>query len=486
MAKEKMRISIKNKILLSFYIIIFVLLFSQIIFNLFFAEKAYIEYNSQVMETAFTELAQSYDGSIDSIEVAAAQYEENHNMSIVINGSNGVKYVTFDRIFNDMNMMDVMAKLNPIIDLGDVAYSYEPTVQIIQRHEQDVPNLLIMGSFDYEGERLDITISLPMASIEQSVDVFSRSTTVISLFVLLITTVVSAYISRTISKPITDIEKVASSLETLDFSQKANEDVTSIELHSLSKSINSMSKKLEQSIEELNLANEKLQADIDVQKKVDDMRKQFVANVSHEMKTPLALLQMYAENLKMNIDGLDKDYYLDTIIEESENLNNMVVSMLDISQIESGLSQMQMEDFSLSELVKSVTAKIEVLLQDVVIEAEIEDGIEILGDRKYLEQAMKNLLTNAGEHTPKDCKIQVSLKRAGKRAVFTVHNDGSHIADEDIESIWQSFYRSDKARVRHSKNVGLGLHITKTIVEKHNGKCEVKNTETGVEFKLTL
>ena len=472
--------------ILSFSLLVSLMLLAQIIFNLFFVEDVYLSNKCNAMEDLFQVVKSDYDGSVDTIETIVYPYEEQHNMNILIEQDTNLIYASYHRYLDGNITNSPMPKLRPDMQIERKYYSENPVTTISMPKPNDMSSLCLLGTFQYNNEEVLITIFLPMASIESSVDVFTRSSTVISLVVLLIGIIISIILSKSITKPISEMEQVASHLEQLDFSNHVNENVSSSELHSLAKSINSMSTQLETSVLDLNHANETLKSDIDSQKQVEDMRRQFVANVSHEMKTPLALLQMYASNLKLNIETLDKEYYLDTIIEETEILNDMVISMLQISAIESGLSAMQFEMFSMSDLCDTVIAKTGLLLESFALQTSIQSDIFILGDKKYLEQAMVNFITNAADHTQNGDVVCISLSKAGESMIFSVFNQGSHIEKSEIPHIWDTFYRSDKARVRESKNVGLGLHIVKIIVEKHNGACYANNYKNGVLFEMSI
>ncbi len=484
-----MKTTIRNKILISFTALLSIVFFSQIVFNIFFAEDYYLSHKSKVIEDGYHDLVSAFDGTEQSIEDIALYMENAHNIDILIVYNQGVFYNSshrsLDRINPNFNN-DVPFPRLPDDFIERFTFDNNPSTQY--KPSKMVPNdiLELSNAFKYNGEDVYIMLSLPIASISEATDILSSSSIYISLSALLISIILCLFVSNSISKPINSIQQVAYKLANLDFSNNLNENISTKELSSLSHSINSMSSQLETTINELNKANEKLQEDIDYQKQIDEMRKEFVGNVSHEMKTPLALLQMYAENLKNNADKIDKDYYCDTIIEETENLSNMVSSMLDISSIESGLSQMHMNNMSLSDLTVSLIAKVSPLTEGYNLSTMVQPDISVIGDVKYLEQAMKNFITNAVDHTTAGNKISISLEKQDSLAVFTVYNEGSSIAQSDTHKLWQSFYRVDKARTRSGNNVGLGLHIVRTIIEKHGGSYSCRNINDGVEFTFTL
>ncbi len=337
------------------------------------------------------------------------------------------------------------------------------------------------------GETISVEMFLPTASIENSVRFFTNSNAVISLIIIIIGIYISTRIAKSITKPIEKVEKISSNLANLEFDEYLSEESSTKEVESLAKSINRMSKDLKSKIEDLNQANEKLQKDVEYQMQLEQMHREFIANVSHEMKTPLAIMQFYCENLKSDIDGIDKEYYYNTIIEEINRMDEMVKSVLEISSIENGLSKMDLEEMNLSSLVERVVGKMQPLLGEFKIIVEIEKELLVLGDSEYLGQAMKNYINNAASHTLTGGMIQILLTKEGEYAKFKVYNEGKSIQQDQMEHIWESFYKLDKSRVREANtNVGLGLYIVKSIVENHNGLYGVANEDQGVAFEFQI
>ncbi|MFI3170303.1 MAG: ATP-binding protein [Faecalibacterium sp.] len=477
------------------------------------------------MYSAYEQVQAAFDGTLESIEDAASVYESENNIEVMVWQDSLIWYTSYDRFLygSGNHQLNGGAEINLPTITGQVQqtpqtalFELQPSVQTEGRSPQGQTNgdvsqadeldeyrldiqseaqlatqpemqvLHFVDAFEYEGVTYTVTLTLSLDSIESSAEVFSSSSMVISVIALLIGFGYSLILSKSITKPILEMEQIAGQFANLDFSHKANEDVAATELYHLSKSLNSMSTQLEKSITSLNIANEKLKQDIDYQKQVEQMRREFVGNVSHEMKTPLTMLQIYAESLKYNIDSVDKDYYCDTIMEETETLNDLVASMLDISSIESGLSKMQMDEVDLSMLLTSLLGRMRPLFEGYHIAVTIAPDLSLLGDEKYLEQAMKNYITNALEHTEQGKSITICLAKEQEGITYCVENEGAVIPPEVMPRLWDSFYRADKARSRGNKNVGLGLHIVKTVIEKHEGTCDCLNSETGVRFAFWL
>lgn len=470
---------------LCFFALIVGLVFLQYIFVKYFALDYYTYIKSDTMEEGYAELVEGYDGSLESIQKSTQEYEWEHGISyiIVCNGELRYSSRTLEASHLDGYGVDIPER-NPeeLESEGKGAIPKHPNVRIANELQAEEAILQLQAEFLYEEETVTCLMMLPMESIQSSVTILARSNMLIDLVGVAMGIVLAAFLSKTITKPIREIEHVSVQLAELDFSQTANEDEPSKELSNLACSINKMSGKLEESIGALSQANEQLAEELDFHKKAEKMQRDFVGNVSHEMKTPLALLQLYAANLKSDIEGIDKEYYYDTMIEEAGRLSDMVSSMLTMSSVESGICEMNKEHFSYSELCNTLLMKMEPLLTEFQVLIQIESGMEIVGDAKYLEQAMKNYITNATHHTKSGDTIIIEARKEENEVIFRVQNQGMQIEEEELEVIWNSFYRSDRARIRTNQNVGLGLSIVRTIITKHGGTCGVVNVEDGVSF----
>jgi len=477
-----MKISIRSKLMWAFCFLMLLVFISQLVFNLFFAKFYYASYKAVVIEETFYDIKAVYNGEVESILDIILSIENTHAIKITVANKEEIIY---------SSEKDAVEKGFPQ-SRGGRFYNDEMTFSTTPRATiRDIPNeislMRLAGTFQHEKEEIFVSITLPVVSIDSSVEFFTKSNTIISLGVLLIGIIFSVFVSKSITRPIAEIEEVSKKLSQLDFSHNANENIPTKELSSLAININSMSAQLETSISKLQRANAKLQKDIDYQKQIEQMRREFVANVSHEMKTPLSLLQIYSENLKYNVEGIDRDYYCDTIIEETNHLSNMVKSMLDLSSIDNGLCKMNFYPIDFSELCLETLNKTAPIMKDYVVSISIEEGIRVVGDYNFLEQAIKNYISNAISHTAKGDKIDVELRKASTNVEFSIWNEGKAIDSEIIPRIWDSFYKSDQARTRTiDGNVGLGLSIVKTIIEKHEGRYLVVNERGGVKFSFCL
>ncbi len=262
------------------------------------------------------------------------------------------------------------------------------------------------------------------------------------------------------------------------------------EVGELGESINILSEKLEKTISELKSANNELQSDIQNKIQIDEMRKDFLSNVTHELKTPIALIQGYAEGLKDNIneDAESREFYCDVIIDEAMKMNKMVKKLLTLNQIEFGNTPIELDRFELTGLIRSVLASTNILFRqkNVTVHYEPEEEVYVWADEYMIEEVLTNYISNAVHHVSGANIIEVKLIRKESVVRVAVYNTGENIPEEDLDKVWIKFYKVDKARTREYGGSGIGLSIVKAIMDAHNQACGVVNHKNGVEFWFEL
>ena len=336
-----------------------------------------------------------------------------------------------------------------------------------------------------------ILIRTPIQGIKDNVHISNTFITYIGIGTLIIGIIAAFVLSSYISRPIKQLSNIAERMSELDFDIKYDgKDKGEIGL--LGKSMNNMSQKLEENISQLKAANLELQRDIDKKEKLEKMRTDFLSNVSHELKTPIALIQGYAEGLKEGItdDPESMDFYCSVIMDEAAKMNNMVKRLLTLNQIEFGEDELVMERFDINELVKSVAAANELRAsqKELTIQTFMsEEPLYVWADEYKVEEVITNYISNAINHCCNENIIKVNVEQIDKDNVrVTVYNSGKNIPEEDIEHIWEKFYKVDKARTREYGGNGIGLSIVKAIVESMGKQCGVRNVSDGVEFWFDL
>ena len=302
---------------------------------------------------------------------------------------------------------------------------------------------------------------------------------------------VAFFTTRHITKPLQQLTDISKRMVDLDFNAKYESDQSnSYEVEELGNHINRLSENLERTISELKTANVELQDDIEKKIQIDEMRKEFLSNVSHELKTPLALIQGYAEGLQecINDDAESREFYCEVIIDEADKMNRMVKKLLTLNQLEFGNDQVIMERFDMTELIRGVANSTRILMEQKGIRLELENSEEawVWGDEFKVEEVITNYMSNAINHADGEKLIRVFYTRSEDKLRVSVFNTGQPIPEEDIEKIWVKFYKVDKARTREYGGSGIGLSIVKAIMDSFHQRCGVINHEDGVEFWMEL
>ena len=321
--------------------------------------------------------------------------------------------------------------------------------------------------------------------INNSAYIAGEFITIIAAACLVLSLVWIFIFSRRFTKPIAEMSNVTKKMAKLDFSKKVDVK-SSDEIGQLGSSINDMSLTLDNTLRELRLANEKLTDEIELERRLDVMRRAFVANVSHELKTPLSIIGGYAEGLKLNINSASRDSYCDTIIDETERMNRLVQSILELSKYESGQIPFENTEFDIKALCDDMARRILKTRSDIAFENHIRENILVFADKTQTEQILKSYLENALSHTSENGKIALSAEESGDKVKIIVFNTGEQIDPKIMPDIWQSFWRADKSHSREEGRFGLGLSIVRAIVKNAGCSCGVYNTADGVAFWFTV
>ena len=334
--------------------------------------------------------------------------------------------------------------------------------------------LLLDTTLD-DGAKMYIVVE--MQSLTEAIRIFNLfllGTAALSMVIILIMTY---FMSRRFVRPITNMNDVTKKIAKLDFSAKCEVD-TKDELQELGESINALSGSLESTIDDL-------KHELENAKRLEELRKRFVSTVSHDLKTPISLMQGYAIGLKSDLaDQKEKrDYYAEVIAEESERLGVLVNELMDITQLEAGYIKLNTVDFELSDFIQELVDKFRAANPEINIIYE-KPGKEAWcsADVRLTERVAENYLSNALRHAAGKKEITVGIKSKKNYYEVKVKNTGKHIPAESLEEIWNSFYRVDDARSRADGGHGLGLSIVKNIQIAHEMPYAVKNVKDGVEF----
>lgn len=368
-----------------------------------------------------------------------------------------------------------------VVETTDSYNIYKAKDKYINSENFDLVGVLDNGVYCF--------IRMNYESIAETAAVTNNYFAYVGIAVILVEALFILIISGTFTKPLKNMNEVAKRMTELDFDAKASVE-TGNEFGELAGSLNELSENLEKTILELKTANIELQKDLEKRVEIDEMRRDFLGNVSHELKTPIAIIQGYAEGLKENVneDAESREFYCDVIIDEATKMNTMVKKLLSLNRIEYGKSQLEMERFDVTELVKGLLNSAAILAGERDIKVVFDEVVPhyVYADEYMIEESISNYISNAYHHVAGDDIIEVKLKEENGCVRVSVFNSGSHIPEEDLDKVWIKFYKVDKARTREYGGTGIGLSIVKAVMELHNQSCGVLNRDGGVEFWLEL
>ena len=425
--------------------------------------------DAEKVRNSISEISEKYNFDIEI-------YEKNGRIIYTTIGSQMMDFIHsgFDRPGFSMNHEQMETKKRTCYDDGTV-------VEIAVSKFTNKEYLLCKK----ESGNIITELRIQTDILETSASVASEFVVIIAVFCLAASLVWIFVFSKKFTSPITEMSKITEKMSELDFTEKVNVR-SGDEIGQLGESINNMSDRLDSALSELRFANEKLTDEIELERRLDVMRKAFVANVSHELKTPLSIISGYAEGLKLNINRASKESYCDTIIDETERMNRLVLSILELSKYESGQIPFNNENFDICALASSLSERILSVRKDIAVENEIPENTLVFSDPLQTEQILKSFLENAAVHTKECGTVRLTAENIGNKIKIRIFNDGEKIDPKIMPDIWQSFYRADTAHSRDEGRFGLGLSIVSAIVKNSGDSCGVYNTESGVCFWFTV
>lgn len=351
---------------------------------------------------------------------------------------------------------------------------------------QQVDYLALWGTV---GDSYNIFIRSPLESIQETMVLFYRFLIIAGIGVIAGGILLVWYFSRRLTEPLRELAILSARMADLDFDAKYTSGGEG-EIGVLGENFNSMSEKLESTISELKNANFRLQQDIEQKEKIEKMRTDFMGNVSHELKTPIALIQGYAEGLREGVsdDPESREFYCDVIMDEAAKMNQMVKNLMTLNQLEFGDENVEFQRFDLTELIRGVLQSMEIVAQqkEARVQFRQKEPVYVWADEFKAEQVVRNYVSNAFNHLDGDRVVDVKLIPSGEKVKVTVFNTGAPIPEEDVPHIWEKFYKVDKAHTREYGGNGIGLSIVKAIMDSFHQKYGVKNYDNGVEFWFEL
>lgn len=483
--------SIKRQIATTFIGLVIAIMLISTLINSQFLGRYYISYKQSTLIDVYENMQQAVKHNGSSYENMAEELSEVvevGNIAFVIMSGNGQHLITStsnDRQTEEMRSQLMGYLLN--INQGKGKLLKEKENYQIRRAEGVMNGDEYIEMWGYLTDGSAFILRTPLESIRESVALSNRFLMYIMLAMALIGCVFVWYFSKRIANPILELASISKRMADLDFQAKYTSGGKN-EIGVLGENFNVMSEKLEQTVSELKSANYELQKDIEKKEKMETMRAEFIGNVSHELKTPIALIQGYAEGLKEGIsdDPESRAFYCDVIMDEAAKMNKMVQNLLTLNQLELGQEEVSFQRFNIMDLIQGVVQSCEILIQqkEADVRLDASEPVYVWSDEWKVEQVFRNYFSNALNHleNEKVIDIRVSVDEEKGTARISVFNTGKQIPKEDIDQIWNKFYKVDKAHTREYGGNGIGLSIVKAIMESFRKEYGVINYNNGVAF----
>lgn len=336
-------------------------------------------------------------------------------------------------------------------------------------------------------------VNTPLEAIRESVDISNRFLLFTGILTLLLSGVIIFRIARGFAKPVRELSEQTKRIAKLDFSQKY-EVKSQDEIGRLMENVNQLSSELEKNISSLKTANTQLKRDNLIKTQQVETRREFIANASHELKTPIALIMAYAEGLleDVTVDEESRKYYCEVIRDEAEKMSQLIKKMTSLMQLESGEEELSITRFELTEVISDVLKRYSIFLEErrIAVDYFADGEYYVWGDAFFIENVLNNYISNAANHVSEKGEIRVTLELTDcgeqKHVRVTVFNTGEQLPAEELNKIWESFYKVDKARTRAYGGTGIGLSVVAAIMRAHNMPFGVKNEKDGVSFWFEL
>ena len=485
--------SVRIKLFLTLSLVILLIITFLILVNNFVFGQFYLYSKTKALKTVYETVNSYYNDSENvDIEIELEKIAIQNNFDILIKNNQNVNIYTSNKdFFSTLGQMNEMS--SRFDNAGKVIEENSKyTIKRMRDSKNGISYILLSATID-NGYLLYIRI--PINSIQESVKISNNFLYLMAGFAILIAAVIVSYVTRKFTDPILELNDIAKKMANLDFSHRYQLTDADDEINNLGKSINAMSEKLEKTIKQLRRTNTELEKDIEEKSKLDEMRKSFISDVSHELKTPIALIQGYSEGLLENVnsDEESRKFYAEVILDETNKMDKLVKQLLELMKLEYGKREFNDTKFNIVELEKEEIRKSKVMLEEKQIEIkfETEDEINVLADDFYIEQVISNYITNAIKNieevdNQKYIKIRNDINVEKNKVHISVFNTGKNIKEEDLERIWKRFYKVDESRNRNSGGSGIGLSFVRAVMNNYNNDYGVINKENGVEFYFEL
>lgn len=490
-----MKHSIKTQLALSFIALMALILGANFLINNFFLEKYYIYQK----EHALIDIYEKLDEVADASEFKSTEFDDEFQE---ISGANNVEITilspqsdgSFQSVYQSRDNRIMRGRVEGYLFGFRVENDYQQVLvstdnYTIQRCEDSFEDIEYLEDWGQLSSGCYFLMRIPIQSIRDNVKISNRFVAYTLLLGILVAVALIWWMSKKITEPLSELTALSKRMANLEFDAKYVSGGKN-EIGQLGENFNHMSETLEKTISELKTANNELQTDLEQKIQIDEMRKEFLSNVSHELKTPIALIQGYAEGLQdcINDDAESREFYCEVIIDEAAKMNNMVKKLLSLNQLEFGNDVVNIQRFDLTELINGVIQSSTLLADQkgARISFDQKQPLYVWGDEFKLEEVVTNYISNAINHVDGEKQIEVTVLHQNDKVRVSVFNTGELIPEDSLDKVWIKFYKVDKARTREYGGSGIGLSIVKAIMDSHHQKYGVYNRKEGVVFWFEL
>ena len=488
--------SIRTKLFLSLCVIVILTITVLIVLNNFVLEKYYLHNKEKTLIKVYEAVNNFYDSGYEQnyINKQLEGISIKNDFDIIIRNKNDESiYISSKDFFSNIVQMQIMVEKSLREQNSHILKQTDKyTIGEYNDFDTNTKYIMIEASLD---NGYALYIRMPITSIQESIKILNEFLYIISVFIIIIGGILLLIITKRFSEPIEELETIAKKMSNLDFSQKYNVTGTDNEIDNLGRSINILSDKLEQTIAQLRRTNFELEKDVEEKSQIDEMRKSFISDVSHELKTPIALIQGYSEGLieNVNSDEESRKFYAEVILDEATKMDKLVKQLLELMKLEYGSLNFNNSEFNIIELEKEILRKSQVMIEKENIEVEFEEQGEIFvfADDFYIEQVITNYITNAIKYSTeingvRKIKIKNEIKKDTNKVRVNVFNTLEGLSEEELVRIWNRFYKIDESRNRSNGGNGIGLSLVKAIMNNYGNSYGAKNVAGGVEFYFEL
>lgn len=467
--------SIRLRLFLTISTVIIIVIFLLILINSVVLEGFYLYSKTKTVKNIYEQINAYYNNPNTDINIEnqLKYMAQKNNLEILIKTNEDTIILTTDiQQAEYLGRINIHEQINKNECKGKIVYQKNNV--LIEEGKEENNNLTYMSLSAILDNNYQLYIRTPISSIKESVSISNKVLLIIGGAAIVISAMFASVFSKRFTNPIIELNGIAKKMSNLDFSQKYTVDGSDDEIDNLGKSINSMSDKLEKTIKQLKTYNNELEKDIEKKSKIDDMRKQFISDVSHELKTPISLIQGYAEGLieNVNTDDQSRKYYSEVILDEANKMDKLVKQLLELMKLEYDNRILNNKEFDIVSLIKEVIRKYNIIIQEegIQVEGNFDNIINVHADDFYIEQVVTNYITNAikySEGIDKQRIIKIKIEEIKDKVRVTVFNTGKPIDEDNLQKIWGRFYKIDTSRNREQGGTGIGLAYVKAVMNNY-------------------